>query len=371
MKKARRQRRGVGRAPTFFAHPPFIYLSSSPFPIEPEASRLAALISYRRTRMTRIFFFLKRRRALCPTSLGYLHFSTSPLKTYESTIVLAFGQISVHYCSSMVDQWPPLSDKMGRESKVKPPRSAGLGWEKKSKGPKAKTSERKKGESQRRERGKGKGKKRLLLYCLLEGKEGGSAEKAKWRRRRERWQIVREGVLRAERGPGISFFSAGRSGENFGVQWEMAWNPDFALNIAHKTGCDFFIDFIFPIKIFSWQSRRRKGYTRLQPVKEQSRKGGRGKIPPDSFEKPTAFREEEKSFFPSDSSLHSVASITSRFVGRGGEYDPHSQSRGWWTKVLFFGGEEKRRRMHSLNVCVAASCFPTLLTKKGRLSRWR
>ncbi len=75
---------------------------------------------------------------------------------------------------------------MGRESKVKPPRSAGLGWEKKSKGPKAKTSERKKGESQRRERGKGKGKKRLLLYCLLEGKEGGSAEKAKWRRRRER-----------------------------------------------------------------------------------------------------------------------------------------------------------------------------------------
>ena len=90
----------------------------------------------------------------------------------------------------------------------------------------------------------------------------------------------------------------------------------------------FFLDFIFPIKLFSWQSRRRKGYTRLQPVKEQSRKGGRGKIPPDSFEKPTAFREEEKSFFPSDSSLHSVASITSRFVGRGGEYDPHSQSRG-------------------------------------------
>ncbi len=32
-------------------------------------------------------------------------------------------------------------------------------------------------------------------------------------------------------------------------------------------------------------------------------------------------------------------------------------------------GEEKRRRMHSLNVCVAATCFPTLLTEKGRLTR--
>ncbi len=132
---------------------------------------------------------------------------------------------------------------------------------------------------------------------------------------------ARGGFYERSAGPGISFFSARRSGENFGAQWEMAWHPDFALNIAHKTGCDFFIDFIFPIKIFSWQSRRRKGYTRLQPVKEQSRKGGRGKIPPDSFEKPTAFREEEKKvFFPlSDSSLHSVASNTSGFCRlRGG-----------------------------------------------------
>ena len=57
MKEARRQRRGWVEHPPFFAHLPFIYLSSSPFPIEPEASRLPALISYRRTRMTRIFFF--------------------------------------------------------------------------------------------------------------------------------------------------------------------------------------------------------------------------------------------------------------------------------------------------------------------------
>ncbi len=84
------------------------------------------------------------------------------------------------------------------------------------------------------------------------------------------------GFYERSAGPGISFFSAGRSGENFGEQWEMAWHPDFALNIAHKTGCDFFFRFDLPNKTFFLAVSRAKRVYTSTASKRAEPKGGKG-----------------------------------------------------------------------------------------------